>query len=51
MKNVSNAEITKRLRNLEQPIKLFGESEGERRIRLRTIELKEERTEVYINSD
>ncbi|KAI7933121.1 hypothetical protein MJO28_017809 [Puccinia striiformis f. sp. tritici] len=43
--NVSNEEAVRRLRNKGQPIRLFGESDKERRLRLRAIQLIEERTE------
>jgi len=43
--NVSNEEAVRRLRNKGQPIRLFGESDKERRLRLRALQLIEERTE------
>jgi pre-mRNA-splicing factor 18 len=42
--NISNSEAIRRLRNKGQPIRLFGESDSERRLRLRALELIEERT-------
>lgn len=47
--NVSNPEAVRRLRNKGQPIRLFGESDKERRLRLRALELIEERTEGQRN--
>ena len=41
--NLSNEETTRRLRFKGQPIRLFGESDRERRLRLRALELIEER--------
>ena len=41
--NLSNEETTRRLRVKGQPIRLFGESDRERRLRLRALELIEER--------
>lgn len=46
---VSNEEAIRRLRRIGQPIKLFGESDKERRLRLRALELIEERTEGQRN--
>ena len=43
--NVTNEEAVRRLRQKQQPIKLFAESDKERRLRLRALELIEERTE------
>ncbi|OAV95288.1 hypothetical protein PTTG_03656 [Puccinia triticina 1-1 BBBD Race 1] len=43
--NISNEEAVRRLRNKGQPIRLFGESDKERRLRLRALQLIEERTE------
>lgn len=43
--NISNEEAVRRLRNKGQPVRLFGESDKERRLRLRALELIEERTE------
>lgn len=43
--NVSNEEAVRRLRSRGQPIRLFGESDKERRLRLRALQLIEERTE------
>lgn len=40
---MSNEETTRRLRVKGQPIRLFGESDRERRLRLRALELIEER--------
>lgn len=47
--NISNAEAIRRLRAKDQPIRLFGESDKERRLRLRALELIEERTEGQRN--
>jgi pre-mRNA-splicing factor 18 len=47
--NVSNEEAIKRLRRIGQPIRLFAESDKERRLRLRALELIEERTEGQRN--
>ncbi|KAI5479534.1 hypothetical protein MNV49_003476 [Pseudohyphozyma bogoriensis] len=47
--NVSNEEAVRRLRKLGQPIRLFGETDKERRLRLRALELIEERTEGQRN--
>ena len=41
--NISNEEAIRRLRAKGQPIRLFGESDRERRLRLRALELIEER--------
>lgn len=41
--NLSNEETIRRLRIKGQPIRLFGESDRERRLRLRALELIEER--------
>ncbi|EGG02825.1 uncharacterized protein MELLADRAFT_44775 [Melampsora larici-populina 98AG31] len=43
--NISNEEAVRRLRSRGQPIRLFGESDKERRLRLRALQLIEERTE------
>lgn len=43
--NVSNEEAVRRLRSRGQPVRLFGESDKERRLRLRALQLIEERTE------
>ncbi|MBW0492421.1 hypothetical protein O181_032136 [Austropuccinia psidii MF-1] len=43
--NISNEEAVRRLRYRGQPIRLFGESDKERRLRLRALQLIEERTE------
>lgn len=42
--NVSNEEAVRRLRAKAEPIRLFGESDKERRLRLRALELIEEKT-------
>ncbi|GAA6053911.1 hypothetical protein JCM3770_005329 [Rhodotorula araucariae] len=47
--NVSNDEAVRRLRRIGQPIRLFGESDKDRRLRLRALELIEERTEGQRN--
>lgn len=41
--NISNEEAIRRLRSKGQPTRLFGESDRERRLRLRALELIEER--------
>jgi pre-mRNA-splicing factor 18 len=41
--NISNDETIRRLRAKGQPIRLFGESDKDRRLRLRALELIEER--------
>lgn len=41
--NISNEEVIRRLRQKGQPIRLFGESDKDRRLRLRALELIEER--------
>jgi pre-mRNA-splicing factor 18 len=41
--NISNEEAIRRLRQKGQPIRLFGETERERRLRLRALELIEEK--------
>lgn len=41
--NISNEEAIRRLRGKGQPIRLFDESDRERRLRLRALELLEER--------
>ncbi|TFK50069.1 Prp18-domain-containing protein [Heliocybe sulcata] len=41
--NISNEETVRRLRSKGQPIRLFGESDKERRLRLRALELIEEK--------
>ncbi|KAI3487058.1 hypothetical protein L1887_49094 [Cichorium endivia] len=41
--NVSNDEAVRRLRSKGEPIRLFGESDKERRLRLRALELIEEK--------
>jgi len=40
--NISNDEVIRRLRGKGQPIRLFGESDKDRRLRLRALELIEE---------
>jgi pre-mRNA-splicing factor 18 len=47
--NISNTEAVRRLRAKDQPIRLFGETDKERRLRLRALELIEERTEGQRN--
>ncbi|ORY44644.1 Prp18 domain-domain-containing protein [Leucosporidium creatinivorum] len=47
--NVSNEEAILRLRRKGQPIRLFGESDKDRRLRLRALELIEERSEGQRN--
>ncbi|GAA6059664.1 hypothetical protein JCM10212_000051 [Sporobolomyces blumeae] len=49
MFNVSNEEAIRRLRKIGQPIRLFAETDKERRLRLRALELIEERTEGQRN--
>jgi pre-mRNA-splicing factor 18 len=46
---ISNEEAVRRLRAKGQPIRLFGESDKDRRLRLRALELIEERTEGQRN--
>jgi pre-mRNA-splicing factor 18 len=46
LRNLSNEEVTRRLRKKDEPIRLFGETEKQRRIRLRALEVIEERSEV-----
>ena len=41
--NISNEEAIRRLRAKGQPIRLFGETDRERRLRLRALELIEEK--------
>ena len=41
--NISNDETVRRLRAKGQPVRLFGESDKERRLRLRALELIEEK--------
>lgn len=48
--NISNNEAVRRLRAKGQPIRLFGESDSERRLRLRALELIEERSEGQQNA-
>lgn len=47
--NISNEEAIRRLRQKQQPIRLFGESDKDRRLRLRALELIEERSEGQQN--
>ncbi|GAA5830425.1 hypothetical protein JCM3766R1_002713 [Sporobolomyces carnicolor] len=47
--NVSNDEAVRRLRKIGQPIRLFAETDKERRLRLKALELIEERTEGQRN--
>ncbi|GAA5949653.1 hypothetical protein JCM21900_002485 [Sporobolomyces salmonicolor] len=47
--NISNNEAIRRLRAKGQPIRLFAESDKDRRLRLRALELIEERTEGQRN--
>ncbi|KAK4051532.1 hypothetical protein OIV83_002672 [Microbotryomycetes sp. JL201] len=47
--NISNDEAIRRLRHKGQPIRLFGETDRDRRLRLRALELIEERTEGQRN--
>ncbi|GAA5927190.1 hypothetical protein JCM3775_002473 [Rhodotorula graminis] len=47
--NVSNDECVRRLRRIGHPIRLFAESDKDRRLRLRAFELIEERTEGQRN--
>ena len=47
--NVSNDEAVRRLRKIGQPIRLFAESDKDRRLRLRALELIEERSEGQRN--
>ncbi|GAA5888659.1 hypothetical protein JCM16303_000884, partial [Sporobolomyces ruberrimus] len=47
--NVSNEEAIRRLRRIGQPIRLFAETDKERRLRLRALELIEERSEGQRN--
>lgn len=47
--NISNPECIRRLRLKSQPIRLFGESDRSRRLRLRALQLIEERTEGQRN--
>ncbi|GAA5941214.1 mRNA splicing protein PRP18 [Sporobolomyces koalae] len=49
MFNVSNDEAIRRLRKIGQPIRLFAETDKERRLRLRALELIEERSEGQRN--
>ena len=49
--NISNAEAVRRLRAKGQPIRLFGESDKDRRLRLRALELIEERSEGQQRND
>lgn len=47
--NISDDEAVRRLRNKGQPIRLFGETDKDRRLRVRALELIEERTEGQRN--
>jgi len=47
--NVSPEECVRRLRLLRQPIRLFGETDRDRKLRLRALELAEERGEGQQN--
>ncbi|POG65557.1 hypothetical protein GLOIN_2v1665601 [Rhizophagus irregularis DAOM 181602=DAOM 197198] len=47
--NISPEEVVRRLRAKGQPIRLFGESDKDRKTRLRALELIEERTEGQRN--
>lgn len=47
--NISNQDAVRRLRAKGQPIRLFAESDKERRLRLRALELIEERSEGQRN--
>lgn len=49
--NVSNDEAVRRLRAKGEPIRLFGESDKERRLRLRALELIEEKGAVLGQND
>jgi pre-mRNA-splicing factor 18 len=51
LSGLSNEEVTRRLRAKGEPIRLFGETEKQRRIRLRALEVIEERTEVSFVDD
>lgn len=44
--SISREEVIRRLRSKGQPIRLFAETDKECKIRLRALELMEERTEV-----
>ncbi|KAI8323783.1 Prp18-domain-containing protein [Martensiomyces pterosporus] len=46
---ISNDEAVKRLRARGEPIRLFGESDKQRRMRLRQLELSEEKTDGQAN--
>lgn len=48
--NISNTDAIRRLRAKGQPIRLFGETDSERRLRLRALELIEERSEGQQNA-
>lgn len=48
--NISNTEAIRRLRAKGQPIRLFGETDSERRLRLRAVELIEQRSEGQQNA-
>lgn len=49
--NISNEEAIRRLRQKGEPIRLFGESDKERRLRLRSLELIEQRGEKMGQND
>ena len=49
--NIAVDEVVRRLRAKGQPIRLFGETDEERKIRLRALEVIEERTEVSDEPD
>jgi pre-mRNA-splicing factor 18 len=49
--NISTSEAIRRLRSKGEPIRLFGESDKERRLRLRALELIEERGEKVGQND
>ncbi|RKP10870.1 Prp18 domain-containing protein, partial [Thamnocephalis sphaerospora] len=49
LSNLSNDEVTRRLRSKGEPIRLFGETEKQRRVRLRALEVIEERSEGQRN--
>lgn len=49
--NISSSEAIRRLRSKGEPVRLFGESDKERRLRLRALELIEERGEKVGQND
>lgn len=51
MFNISSTEAIRRLRSKGEPIRLFGENDKERRLRLRALELIEERGEKVGQND